>query len=267
VISTVIPRLVRIAIHPIKSLDPCPVSVAAIGPGGALELDRVWALYSVDGRIVNADRNPAMHRIRFEFAPGLGQVTLSTLGGDHDLPPRRFAFPADTEAAAEWFSAYLGKKIIVRYLREGLPDDAIASGPTIISTASLQAVCEWFPDFDMEQARRRFRTNLEIDGVPPFWEDHLFGPNDDYPVRFRIGEVQFEGSHPCERCVVPARNPQTGENLIGFQNRLSELRRQNLPQWSELQRFKHFYYLATNTRVPSSEAGKILRVGDSLHIR
>jgi uncharacterized protein YcbX len=264
--STVTPRLARITVHPIKSLDPVQVSAAQIGPAGALEIDRAWALYSVDGRLVNADHNPAMHRIRAEFAPDVSHVTLSASSDRRNLSPALFAFPQDTEAAAEWFGTYLDKKIIVRYSREGLPDDTIAPGPTIISTASLQAVCEWFPGVDMEQARQRFRSNLEIDGVPPFWEDRLFGPDDNCAVRFRIGDVQFEGVHPCERCVVPSRGPQTGEDWIGFQKRLSELRHQHLPPWTAHQRFAHFYYLATNTRVHSSEAGKILRVGDALHI-
>jgi uncharacterized protein len=263
--STVTPRLARITVHPIKSLDPVQVSCAQIGPAGALETDRAWALYSLDSRIVNADHNPAMHRIRAEFAPDLSHVTLSVPGDRRNLPPARFSFPLDTEAAAEWFSVYLDQKIIVRYCREGLPDD-VGRGPSIISTASLQAVCEWFPDFDMEQARRRFRTNLEIDGVPEFWEDRLFSPNENYAVRFRIGDVQFEGSRPCDRCVVPSRHPQTGDSFIGFQKRLSELRRQHLPLWSPSERFEHFYYLATYTRVPSTEAGKVLRAGDGLHI-
>jgi uncharacterized protein YcbX len=262
--SSVTPRLARIVLHPIKSLDPLQLLAAKIGPAGALEIDRAWALYSAESRLVNADRNPAMHRIRAKFVPDLSRVTLSAPGDPRDLPPGHFEFPADTEPAAEWFGAFLDEKIIVRYSSEGFPDDAIAGGPTIISTASLQAVCEWFPDLDMEQARRRFRTNLEIDGVPPFWEDRLFGPNENYAVRFRIGDVQFEGAHPCERCVVPARNPQTGADQVGFQKRLSELRRRQLPPWAAPERFEHFYYLATNTRVASSEAGKILRVGDSL---
>jgi uncharacterized protein YcbX len=264
--STVTPRLARITVHPIKSLDPVQVSCARIGPAGALETDRAWALYSLDGRIVNADHNPAMHRIRAEFAADSSHVTLSAPGDRRHLPPARFSFPNDTEAAAEWFSVYLDKKITMRHSRAGFPDDATGGGPSIISTASLQAVCEWFPDFDMEQARARFRTNLEIDGVPAFWEDRLFSANENYAVRFRIGDVQFEGSRPCERCVVPSRHPRTGDSFIGFQKRFSELRRQHLPPWSPSERFEHFYYLATYTRVPCTEAGKVLRVGDGLHI-
>ena len=97
-----------------------------------------------------------------------------------------------------------------------------------------------------------------------FWEDQLFGEDERSVVRFRIGEVQFEGSNPCARCPVPARDPQTGADLAGFQKRFSELRREHLPRWSPAARFDHFYRLATNTRVASTEAGKTLRLGESL---
>jgi len=83
-------------------------------------------------------------------------------------------------------------------------------------------------------------------------------------VRFKIGEVRFEGSNPCARCPVPPRNPRTGEDLIGFQKKFTDMRRSQLPHTSPRERFDHFYRLATNTRVASTEQGKVLRVGDAL---
>jgi uncharacterized protein YcbX len=83
-------------------------------------------------------------------------------------------------------------------------------------------------------------------------------------VRFKIGEVAFEGSNPCARCPVPPRNPRTGEDLAVFQKKFSEMRRNSLPPSSPAARFDHFYRLATNTRVPSTEQGKLIRVGDAL---
>ena len=193
-----------------------------------------------------------------------------------------FAFPGDTEGAAEWFSMYFEQAIQVRYTREGFPDDGLAAGPTIVSTASLEAVCEWFPGMALDEARRRFRTTLEIDAtsgaeprhanghlalaerLPAFWEDQLFADSESSVVRFKIGDVAFEGSNPCARCPVPARDSQTGTNDDGFQKRFTDLRRAQLPPWAPAERFDHFYRLATNTRVPSTECGKLLRLGDSL---
>jgi uncharacterized protein YcbX len=83
-------------------------------------------------------------------------------------------------------------------------------------------------------------------------------------VRFKIGEIAFEGSNPCARCPVPSRESQTGATNDGFQKRFTELRRAQLPPWAPATRFDHFYRLATNTRVPSTEQGKLVRVQDSL---
>jgi hypothetical protein len=258
------PHLANIRLHPIKSLDPVSVTGARIGPGGGLELDRAWAMYTVDGRWVNGKRTAAIHLIRAAFAPDIGSVTLAVPGDRRNIPARQFAFPGDTESVAEWFSVYFEQQILVRYSAEGFPDDTIASGPTIVSTATLKAVCDWFPSISLEQARQRFRATLELDGVPAFWEDHLFGEDENYAVRFRIGEVAFEGSNPCARCPVPPRDPQTGVELVGFQKRFSDLRRAQLPSWAPVERFDHFYRLSTNTRVAASESGKLLRIGDSV---
>ena len=271
------PRLVNIRLHPIKALDPVLVNEARIGPNGGLEFDRVWALYSADGRWVNAKRTVAMHLIRAAYAPDLSSVTLTVPGDRRDIPAVTFAFPSDTEGAAEWFSMYFEQVIQVRYTREGFPDDGLAAGPTIVSTASLEAVCQWFPGMTLEEARRRFRTTLEIDGVsagsedaheklPAFWEDQLFAESETDVVRFRIGDVAFEGSNPCARCPVPSRESQTGVANDGFQKRFTELRHAQLPPWAPADRFDHFYRLATNTRVPSTEQGKTLRVGNLLAV-
>jgi hypothetical protein len=259
--------LANIRLHPIKGLDPVSVPEARIGPNGGLELDRVWTLFSVDGQWINGKRAPAIHLIRAEYDPGVSMVTLSVSGEAakrKKLKPACFAFPSDHERAAAWFSEYFDQTAIVRHIPEGVPDDGLAPGPTIVSTASLQMVCDTFPSIELNEARERFRATLEIDGVPAFWEDQLFGAEENYVVRFKIGEVAFEGSNPCARCPVPPRNPRTGEELIGFQKKYAEMRRTSLPSSSPAARFDHFYRLATNTRVPSTEQGKHLRAGDAL---
>ena len=260
--SLVQPRLAEIRLHPIKALDPVLVQEARVGPAGSLELDRAWALYTVDNRWVNGKRSPAIFLIRANFSPDLGSVKLSAPGDPRIIPTREFAFPQEAEIAAEWFSVYFDQQIIVRHSQNGFPDDSDAHGPTIVSTASLQAVCDWFPGITLNESRERFRATLEIDGVPAFWEDQLFGPDENYAVRFKIGAVAFEGSHPCARCPVPPRNPRTGEQILGFSRKFSDMRRSSLPPWTPASRFDHFYRLSTNTRVPSTEQGKLLRLGD-----
>lgn len=259
------PRLTNIRLHPIKSLDPISVPSARIGPSGGLTLDRAWALFSVDGKWVNGKRTAAIHLIRAEFAPDLSSVKLSVPGDRRNVPTRSFAFPNEYEDAAEWFSVYFEQQIIVRYSPDGFPDDTIANGPTIVSTASLQSVADWFPGISLDETRLRFRASLEIDNVPAFWEDQLFGEDERSVIRFSIGEVHFEGSNPCARCPIPPRDPFTGIQLDGFQKRFNQLRDSSLPVWSPRARFDHFYRLSTNTRVSSDQANRLLRPGDPLH--
>jgi len=94
-------------------------------------------------------------------------VTLSVPGDSRKIPTRTFAFPSETTAASNWFSGFFEQPITVRYSPEGLPDDNIANGPTIVSSATLQAVCDLFDGMEVDETRQRFRTTLEIDGVPP----------------------------------------------------------------------------------------------------
>src|SRR5262250_3410349 len=108
--------LANIRLHPIKGLDPVSVPEARIGPNGSLQLDRVWVLFSADGKWINGKRDPAIHLIRAEYHPGVSAVTLSAPedAGKAPLKPARLAFPSDTERAAEWFSDYFGQTVIVR---------------------------------------------------------------------------------------------------------------------------------------------------------
>jgi uncharacterized protein YcbX len=262
--STVSPRLAIIQLHPIKALDPVQVKEARIGPGGGLEFDRVWALYSADGQWINGKRTAAIHLIRASYTPDLSSVTLSVPADRRGTPTKTFEFPGGSADAAQWFSAFFDQPVTVRHSLKGFPDDTVANGPTIISTATLDAIAAVFPGLTASDMRLRFRTTLEIDGVPPFWEDQLFAEEPGKLVPFRVGNVQFEGSNPCGRCAVPPRNPQTGAIIPNFQKIFSEYRRSHVPSWAPEACFDHYYRLATNTRVAASESGKLLRVGDEV---
>jgi len=262
------PRLAEIRLYPIKSLNGVTVPECRIGPSGGLELDRAWALYSEAGRCINGKSTAAIHWIRVAFAADVSSVTLSAAGDRRDIAPQTFAFPGDFAAAGEWFSQYLEQNVVVRYAAEGFPDDTVRNGPTVISTATLQAVADWFSGIELEESRRRFRTSLEIGGVSAFWEDRLFGVRERDAVRFTVGDVNIEGTNPCPRCAVPARDSLSGNDTIGFQKRFSDLRHSHYPSWAcQPDRIDDFYHLAINTRVSPIEHGKVLRVGDFVSMR
>lgn len=262
-----LPHLTEIRLHPIKSLDAASVRETRIGPGGGLELDRIWALYGADGQCINGKSTAAVHRIRAVYSPDVSSVTLSAGSDRRDVPAQTFAFPGDFMSAAEWFTAYFNRPVVVRYAIEGVPDDTLRNGPMVVSTASLRTVTEWFPEIDLEESRRRFRTPLEIDGVSAFWEDRLFNVLETHAAPFSIGDVQFDGINPCPRCAVTARNSQSGVDTRGFQKRFTKLRHAHYPSWGAApDRIRHFYHLGINTRVATSEYGKVMRVGDAVRL-
>lgn len=256
--------LSRILIYPVKSLDELDVSQVTILASGALENDRVFALFDADGNYVNGKRCAEVHRLRLRVDPAERTLSLRDEGG-RGLGERSFRIDAEREGLERWLYRYFGFSVELREnIEGGFPDDTDLPGPTVISFATLVEIGCWF-GLPVEQVRRRFRTNLEISTVPAFWEDRLFGAQGS-TVRFRVGDAIFEGINPCQRCAVPPRDPETGKNDPTFVRRFTEFRRESLPRWSTRERFNHFYRVAINTRAQGNQAGKTIRVGDPIEI-
>lgn len=257
------PYLAAISIYPVKSLDRIDVNQATILESGALEHDREFALFDQQGHFVNAKRNAKIHLLRSTFDPNLKTISLHIQETD-----QKAIFQVDHERTLleAWFSDYFAFPVkLVQNTNSGFPDDTDAKGPTVISTATLEEVASWFPDVSVDEMRLRLRSNIEIGGVPPFWEDQLFTELGKY-VHFQVGEVLFEGINPCQRCVVPSRDSQTGKVTTHFQKVFVAKRKDSLPSWTTPTRFNHFYKLSVNTNIPASEAGKILHQGDEVKI-
>ncbi len=257
------PQLNQILLYPIKSLDGLAVSEIKLLKGGALEYDREFAMVDTANHVINGKRNPKVHRLRSQFDLPQRLIHLNIQG---DSSSESFHLDRQRPALEAWLSSYFEQPVrLLQNLETGFPDDPDSTGPTIVSLASLETVTSWYPDLEVEIIRRRFRTNLEIDAVPAFWEDRLFG-EPDVPLPFQIGDIQFLGINPCQRCPVPTRDPNTGTPYSGFQKTFVQQRRETLPEGVSRSRFNHFYRLTVNTKVPVSEAGKILRVGDSIKL-
>lgn len=253
--------LAGISIFPIKALDGISCREITVLASGALQGDRQWAIVDSQGRFVNGKRNAKVHLLRTEFDPDLQTVRLRIQGTDSIYT---FDLSQQQRELETWLSDFFGLAVHLQEDRHsGFPDDTHAPGPTVISTATLSEVATWFAELEAADLRRRLRTNLEIAEVPSFWEDQLFGAE---AVRFQIGDVRLEGVNPCQRCIVPVRDPLTAEAYPQFQKTFMQRRQQTLPPWTTPQQFNHFYRLAVNTRIPTSEAAKVLRVGDPVQI-
>jgi uncharacterized protein YcbX len=249
------PCVARIDLYPLKAFDTVAVETAVVLPTGALQDDRRWAFLDAQDRFVNGKLFAETHRIR--------TVTdLAARTASFDGQP--FALDGDVAPLEAWLSERLATPVRLRENRAaGFPDDTDSPGPTLISTATLETVAGWF-DLTLAATRARFRANLEIGGVPAFWEDGFYGGV------CRIGDVSFVMNNPCARCVVPSRDARSGEVTPLFQKRFAERRRATLAADVDPTPFNHHYRLAVNTRLaPPHSTGDVprggtIRLGDAI---
>jgi uncharacterized protein YcbX len=255
------PFVTRIRVFPIKSLDPVDLEAGHLLTSGALAFDRRWAIVDENGRFVNGKRTPLVHKIRSFTDLQTHSVRLWTEDGA--VGEQTYSLGIEREGVENWLSRVFEFPVFLKGDEAvGFPDDTNSPGPTLISTATLRAIGQWC-GLSLEEARARFRTNIEIDGCAPFWEDALFGPRGS-TVPFRIGNVHFEGVNPCQRCIVPTRDSRTGVGDGQFVPTFRKLREQTLPSWSARTQFNHFYRVAVNTRLATGGPDSSVCVGDEI---
>jgi len=248
-------------VYPLKGFDAVDVESVEITDAGTVEGDREYALVDPDDtgddeRVLNGKQISNVHEVTVGFDRERRVLELATDAGERP----RFDLADERAAASEWFGEFVGRPVELR--RRGPPSfvDRPGLGPSVVSTATLEAVASWFDDVTLEGARRRFRANVEVGGVPAFWEDRFLGDGSG----FVAGGVRFEGVKPCGRCVVPSRDPDTGDPIDGFRGRFAERREATLPEWVDPDAFEHFYSVMILTNVPAASRGETLRVGDDV---
>ena len=272
--------LSRIRVHPIKALDGVDRERVAISEVGGLAGDRAYAIVDADGEYVNGKRTAAVHRLRSSVDLDAGVATIGVAGPDER---RRFDLDDDRDALARWLGEYFGFEVDVEAAPGGDLADSrvysdIVAGATVASAATIREVASWFPALDEEDVRRRFRANLEVEGVEPFWEDRLVrggpangdgdhaGESEPDPPRFRVGAVTFRGVKPITRCVVPTRDPYTGEATDGFRQRFLERREETFPARADRDAFDHFYALTTLAHPDEGDWDEAIAVGDQVEL-
>lgn len=254
------PEIEKLRVYPVKGLDGIQLDEAEITEGGTLAYDREFALFE-DGEIINAKDSEKFHDLSTTFDPERRALSVTTPSGEE----LSFALAEETDRqrAEGWFSEYFGMDLRLRRNTELGYVDRRKMGPSVISTASLETVASWFEDLTVESARRRLRANVEISGVEPFWEDRFVGEG---TPAFEADGVRFEGVTPCARCVVPQRDPDTGEPLEHFRSRFIEKRRETFPEFADDDAFDHFYTLMIISRIPERNRDESLSVADSVSV-
>ena len=236
---------------------------AVVTEGGCLLHDREYAISDEKGNFIIGKTNPLVHRLRTTF-----DFENETVSFRHQDEATRNQFHLEKEKTAiqSFLSDYFGVRILLQQDKTGrfmdVPDIA---GATILSTASLQSVSVWYQNMTLDETRKRFRATLEIEGVPAFWEDHLFS-REGRGIEFMIGDVTLFGMRPCARCVVPTRNSETAEVTHAFPKLFAKHRAKSLPEWSALKQYGHYYYLSVNCYIPATEIGKWIEVGNEVKI-
>lgn len=258
------PHVASISIYPIKSFGPMLTTAARIVEGGGLEHDREFAVFDANEKFVNGKRNARVHQLAATIDWKDGVAIFRRL--DSDCEPVAFRIRQESGELEAWLSDFFGVPVTWRRNPAGgFPDDLAATGPTIISDASYAEIATWYEGLDVSEIRKRFRANIELACDEPFWEDRLFAEPGQV-MRMRIGDVELHGTNPCKRCVVPTRQTNGGDAYPDFARIFMARREQTLPAWSTRSRFDHFYRVCINTRVPESEVGKQIVVGDPVEL-
>ncbi|ESS06772.1 MAG: Fe-S protein [uncultured archaeon A07HB70] len=260
-------RIERLRVYPVKGFDGVGVEESRVTGAGTLAGDREWALCPPDAPpvvergdavewAINGKQSEQIHTVETSFDP---PATLTVDGESYDVgdAPGR-------AAAGEALTAGLDVDGPLELRRRDPPGfvDRPDAGPTVVSSATLREVASWFDDHGLSAAavRRRLRVNVEVSGVPAFWEDRFVG--EDAPV-FRAGGVEFVGVESCARCVVPSRDPDTGEPLPEFRERFAERRGATFPDFADRDAVPHDYTLTLVAGVASG-GGETVRVGDEV---
>jgi uncharacterized protein YcbX len=256
------PILSRITIYPVKSLDGVSLQKSEIIEGGCLLHDREYAIIDEKRNFIIGKTNALVHTLRSDI-----DIENETISFRENSIASWTLFHLRTEKSAieSYLSNHFGKTIILVQDNTGrfmdIPD---ISGLTILSTSSLNEISTWY-NLNIDETRKRFRATLEIEGVPAFWEDRLF-TKDGTAIEFKVGDVTLFGMSPRARCVVPTRNPESGDVIHGFPKSFARHRAATLPKWSNLGEYGHHYYLTVNCFVPATEIGKTIEVGNKAKI-
>jgi uncharacterized protein len=180
--------LLRLARWPVKSAGGEFIARADIGRQG-MAGDRRYT-------VVDLDVDPRRHLTAAE-APRL--LRWKAIGGTLHGPDGR-AWTMDDPAASQALSADLDRRVTLRPHATG---QQYLSGSVLITVeASLRALeHELGSPVDL----RRFRPNLHLQlNSVPFAEHEWAGRV------LRVGAATFDVLHPCDRCVIAARDPDSG---------------------------------------------------------
>ncbi len=192
-----------LALHrwPVKSMGGEPVETFALDRDGVAG-DRAHVLYDV--------HRDAPRRLTARQAPRL--LAWDAAYGDWDgavgaMPPATLTAPDgrsftwDDPALPAALARDLGRGVELRVDPRGQPD--LRESVLVTTRATHEAIER---ELDRALDPRRWRTNVHVAlDAPAFAEEEWEGRT------LAIGAATLTLLHPCERCVIPTRDPDTQE--------------------------------------------------------
>ena len=256
------PHLARIPVYPIKSLGPSRPRPRRAGRGRRWSTTASSPSSTASGKYLNGKRTPRIHALRSAFKLTTGALCLED--------GRRRRGPLAPAGRQDALECWLTRLLRSAGLLPAQPLGRLPGRPERPRPHGHQ-------HGDFGRGRLLVPRPLGRERPHPFsgqFRDRrraaLLGGPPVRPARHRrpvpVGGITFHGVNPCQRCVVPPRDPDTGEALPDFSPVFRQRREAALPAWADRSRFNHFYRLAVNTRVPRGQAGSVLRVGDEVRL-
>lgn len=216
-------EIVSLATYPLTGARAVETDSAMVGPGG-MDGDRLFVPYDeVKGIRVSQAQVPALARITavydgdaLRLSHDADSQSVPYVSYGTEVTVDEFGDPTPVWDAGSDAAAFLGRTTN-RWLRLGqktdhwaeggdiLPEDRANAPLHIVNRASVLALRSMLPNASFDSDR--FRGNVVVDGEDPFSELSWVG-------RFvQMGGLLVKITRATERCNVPARDQQTGENM------------------------------------------------------
>ena len=215
-------------IYPVKSCGGISVAAAEISARG-LAHDREWMVVDAEGQFLTQRALPRMALVETALTPDTLRLsapgrsgTLEVSLAERDLPRCRVRVWSDDcealdegDAAAEWFSAFLGKparlvrfdsahrRLSSREWTRGADAENRFSDAYPLLVISGESLDELNRRLDAPLPMNRFRPNIVIHGLGPHGEDRLNVLSAD--------GCEIRLVKPCVRCSITTTDQTTAE--------------------------------------------------------
>ncbi len=219
------PRVAGLFIYPLKGARAVPLTMARLGPYG-LKDDRTWMLTDERGRFLSQRTHPSLACLQALVTesglslsyPGSVAINIHAFVGGSECRVQVWddvlvAWDAGDHVATWLYDALQIKARLVRvsprseryadpsYVGDSASAIAFSDGyPVLVcSSSSLSDLNRSLPE---PVPMDRFRPNIVIEGLAPFFEDHI--------SILAIGTIRIRLVKPCTRCQVPSIDQDTG---------------------------------------------------------